>query len=149
MLRPISRAAPEWPVFAVALAGAGLPAEDLDADGQQFFALDDALAFGGYFVAGPDALLRSIVVPPSARKRGLGQKMAAALLRQLEDQGVERAWLLTTSAAPFFERLGFAIVDRRGAPAAIAGTPQFQGICPSSATFMCRQVVAATTWGST
>lgn len=145
MLRPISRAAPEWPAFAVALAGAGLPTEDLDADGQQFFALDDAPAFGGYFIAGPDALLRSIVVPPSARKRGLGQTMVAALLRQLEDQGVERAWLLTTSAEPFFDRLGFAIVDWRGAPVAIANTQQLQGICPSSATFMCRQVAATMT----
>jgi arsenate reductase len=145
MLRPISRAAAEWPFFAVALAGAGLPVEDLDGAGQQFFALGDALAFGGYLIAGPDALLRSIVVPPSAQKRGHGQVLVTALLRQLEGQGVERAWLLTTSAGPFFERLGFAHADRHMAPAAIAATPQFQGICPSSAAFMCRPTAATTT----
>lgn len=143
MLRPISRDSADWPSFIVALAGAGLPASDLAAADQQFFGLKAASAFGGYFVAGPDALLRSIVVPPSARRRGLGQAIVTALLQQLENQGIERAWLLTMTAAPFFERLGFIPVDRAMAPATISTTAQFQGVCPSSATLMCRYLAAA------
>ena len=144
MLRPISPATAEWPVFASALADAGLPTEDLAGPEQHFFTLDAAPAFGGYFVAGPDALLRSIVVPPSAQRRGLWRTLVAALLQRLGDRGVERAWLLTTSAGPFFERLGFIHTDRRSAPAMIAATAQFHGVCPSSAAFMCRPVAAAT-----
>ena len=144
MLRQISQDTPEWPAFIVALAGAHLPASDLAGAGQQFFSLNSAAAFGGYFVAGANALLRSIVVPPSARGRGLGQAIVTALLRQLEDQGVARAWLLTTTAQPFFERLGFVPVDRNSAPMAISTTPQFQGICPGSAAFMCRSLTPAT-----
>ena len=66
--------------------------------------------------------------------------MVTALLQQLENQGVERVWLLTTTAGPFFERLGFAVADRGSAPSAIAATPQFRGVCPGTATFMCRHL---------
>jgi GNAT superfamily N-acetyltransferase len=143
MLVPLIRASGEWAVFEAALTCAGLPTEDLDGVDQHFFALDGGVAFGGYFVAGQDALLRSVVVPDHSRRLGLGQAVVTALMHQLEEQGVERAWLLTTTAAHFFERLGFASSERRSAPAAIATTPQFQGVCPSSATFMCRPSAAS------
>ena len=144
MLRPLSPATAEWAAFEAALAGAGLPTEDLAGAGQHFFVLETAAAFGGYFIAGPDALLRSVIVPVQAQGHGLGRAMVAALLHQLEEHGVERVWLLTTTAEPFFERVGFSSADRRLAPAAIAATPQFQGVCPSSAAFMCRPLAAST-----
>lgn len=144
MLHPLSPATAEWTEFKAALMAANLPTSDLDGGDQHFFALTDSLAFGGFFIAGPDALLRSIIVPVRARRGGLGRTMVMALLRQLADRGAEQVWLLTTEAGPFFERMGFEPVDRRTAPAGISATPQFQGVCPSSALLMSRAVAAAT-----
>jgi len=138
MLRPLSRATAEWAAFTSALSEAKLPTEDLGGADQYYFSLEAAAVFGGYFLAGPDALLRSIVVPARARKLGLGRAMVAALLRQLEGQNVERVWLLTTSASPFFARLGFSTAERQSAPSSIAATPQFLGVCPGSAALMVR-----------
>lgn len=137
-LRAIARGDVEWAAFTVALAGAGLPADDLGADNQQFFALTATRAFGGYFVSGPDALLRSVIVPPSAQRRSLGTSLVTALMTRLETEGIERVWLLTVTAAPFFERLGFRQVERAAAPVGIAATAEFQGLCPNDAAFMFR-----------
>jgi N-acetylglutamate synthase-like GNAT family acetyltransferase len=142
MLRRLSRTTAEWVAFETILRDASLPTEDLGCAGQHYFALGAAKAFGGYFLAGPDALLRSVAVPPQAQRRGLGRAMVMALLKQLEQIGVKRAWLFTAAAAPFFARIGFVSADRQSAPAAISATPQFQGICPSGATFMCRPLSA-------
>lgn len=58
------------------------------------------------------------------------------------EQGVESLYLLTTTAAQFFARLGYEAVPRSEAPAVIAATAQFSELCPASSTFM-RKVLAA------
>ena len=44
--------------------------------------------------------------------------------------------LATTSAADFFESVGFARIERAAAPTAILSTRQLSGLCPASATIM-------------
>jgi N-acetylglutamate synthase-like GNAT family acetyltransferase len=56
--------------------------------------------------------------------------------------GSVRAFLLTTSAAPFFESLGFARIDRTAAPEAILRTRQAASICPASAVLMVKDLKA-------
>ena len=48
--------------------------------------------------------------------------------------GLERLWLLTTTAADFFERMGFQRTDRDSAPPAVRSSAQFAGLCPAGAT---------------
>jgi amino-acid N-acetyltransferase len=48
----------------------------------------------------------------------------------------ERLFLLTTTAAPFFARRGFAPVKRSTAPEAMTKSPQFASLCPSTAACM-------------
>jgi mannose-6-phosphate isomerase-like protein (cupin superfamily) len=51
-------------------------------------------------------------------------------------RGVRDVYLLTTTAARFFERAGFATIPRDQAPLAICQTTEFRSLCPASATFM-------------
>jgi arsenate reductase len=81
-------------------------------------------------------LLRSVAVAPSERGRGTGIALVADRLATARTQGVASAYLLTTTAAPLFRRFGFVDAERSSAPAALAGSPEFAALCPSSATCM-------------
>jgi GNAT superfamily N-acetyltransferase len=138
MLREIQPGSSAFGRFVEALGSAGLPTDDLTSEPIRYFTADD-MAWGGFGV-GPDALIRSVVVLPQARSRGFGVLLTEALVRQAREAGVERLWLLTTSAALFFERLGWVSVDRADAPEAITRSRQFSGVCPASATLMVRSL---------
>jgi N-acetylglutamate synthase-like GNAT family acetyltransferase len=141
-LRPLRREGPNYDHFIDALRGACLPSDDLEA-GARFYVLQTeagADAFGGLEGSGPDQLIRSVVVPPSARAQGLGRQVTEALAAQARLNGAERLWLLTTSADPFFAKLGWSVADRGDAPEAVRATRQFAGLCPASATLMCRSL---------
>lgn len=144
VLHPLHRSAtPEWRAFEAALGDCKLPTADLDEPDQHFFSLigpSEVLGYGGYLLAGEDALLRSIMVPAAGRRQGSGAALVGILLDHLGAIGVRRVWLLTTDAAAFFKRLGFAEVDRLSAPASITSARQFSDICPSTATLICRNL---------
>ncbi len=128
------------------LRDAGLPADDLDADGVILYAFEQSIGvvgYGGFEIYGDVALLRSIVVDPLRRRRGVGARIVRLLLGTLAILGVRRAFLLTTDARPYFEGLGFAVVDRKDAPAAILATRQAAKLCPASAVLMAKAVTNA------
>lgn len=135
----ISGAAPE---LRAALEQAGLPTEDLAEPGRVFFAystLAGARAgYGGFEQYGREVLLRSIVVPLAQRSRRIGRGIAPLLMRRAFDAGGRRAWLLTTTAAGFFEKVGFKPTDRAKVPAAILSSRQASALCPSTAAFLVR-----------
>jgi amino-acid N-acetyltransferase len=81
-------------------------------------------------------LLRSVAVAPGERGRGTGIALVADRLAMAWASGLVSVYLLTTTAAPLFRRFGFADVDRAGAPPALAASPEFAALCPSSATCM-------------
>ena len=136
MLREIKPGGAEFQRFVTALTQVDLPTDDLNSEPFRYFSADD-MAWGGVGL-GADALIRSIVVAAQARGRGYGVAIVEGLVHHARDAGVERLWLLTTSAAPFFERLGWRVADRAQAPASIAGSRQFSDLCPASATLMVR-----------
>jgi amino-acid N-acetyltransferase len=116
-----------------------LPSGDLREPGVRLFAFRDgdlAIAYAGLEVYGTDALLRSVVVDPARRRAGVGRAIVEATLAQARRLGATRAFLLTTTAKAYFERLGFASVARADAPPAISTTRQAAGLCPSSAPLM-------------
>jgi amino-acid N-acetyltransferase len=49
---------------------------------------------------------------------------------------METLYLLTTSAAPFFRRHGYATMERDALPAAIQQTKEASRLCPATATCM-------------
>ncbi|MCK8780844.1 arsenic resistance N-acetyltransferase ArsN2 [Rhizobium sp. NTR19] len=121
------------------LAEATLPVDDLEEGGRSFFrfvAEREVLGYAGIEEFGSIALLRSVVVANGKRGRGFGQEMLALLLAHARSSGVEALYLLTTSAAAFFERNGFVRIGRSEAPNEILETKQASSLCPVSATLM-------------
>ena len=106
-----------------ALAAERLPVDDLAQGGRTFFRVREGaetLDFGGYEVYGESALIRSLVVLPEARKRGIGTAVAEQIFDHARKEGARRAYLLTESAGGFFAQLGFQPLPRIGAPCTTA-----------------------------
>ena len=123
-----------------------LPFSDIETSTGTFFDFrteqDKTLGYAGVEFFGQDGLLRSVLVLPAWRNRGLGSaivEMTAALARE---HGVERLYLLTVDAADFFAARGFSALLRTEAPARIAQTSEFASLCPASAAFMRRDLRA-------
>lgn len=101
---------------------------------------DGALGWAALDRHDDDALLRSVVVPTAGRARGIGSDLIERLMDVAAGDGIERLWLLTETAEPFFARLAFERVPREASPEAIQQTSEFRGICPASATCMMLKV---------
>ncbi|HEX7969276.1 MAG TPA: arsenic resistance N-acetyltransferase ArsN2 [Stellaceae bacterium] len=133
------------PLLAEALAAEGLPVEDLDGEGRNFFAFRDRagalVGFAGMEIFGGDALLRSLIVLPPVRERTYGTAIAEWMMAEAARRGVRMLFLLTTTAAPFFAKLGFHRIDRKAVPAAIAATREFAALCPTTAVCMMKALV--------
>jgi arsenate reductase len=127
------------------LAEAGLPVDDLEEAGRHFFAYRTPagalMGFGGYELYDGDALLRSVVVPPNARSTGVGRNLVPLLMRRAFDRGARHAFVLTTAAKSFFERLRFEQIDRKTAPPAILATRQAADLCSSSTPLLMRRII--------
>lgn len=126
------------------LTASELPTADLALPGRQFYRFTDTLgalvAVGGLEGHGADRLVRSLAVLPPARGKGFGKAVAATLERLAGHDGAKRLHLLTTTAAPFFERLGYVAADRSTAPPDIGGSAEFTGLCPASAHYLVKDV---------
>ena len=85
---------------------------------------------------GQHGLLRSAVVAQEARGSGIGSQLTEERLDWSRAAGLQDVYLLTTTAAPFFAKLGFVPVERSHVPAEIAAAPEFASICPSTAVVM-------------
>lgn len=125
-----------------ALLAAQLPVEDLTDDGRRFFRFElegQPVGYAGFEAYGTHALVRSVVVVPELRGKGVGSAIVASLIERLAAEGCSDAYLLTTNAAGFFDRLGFRVLDRASAPADILATRQAASIC-STATLLARHL---------
>lgn len=126
------------------LRAAALPLDDLTEPGRTVFAYRTSagqlIGYGGYEVLGEHALLRSIVVLPEWRAKALGRNLVALLQRRAFDGGARRAWVITSSAAPFFEKVGFKPVSRGDAPAIVLATRQASSLCPADAALLARTI---------
>lgn len=131
--------------LAATLREAELPHQDLAGKSKRFCAsvAGEIVGYIGLEISGPDALLRSAVIFIPARRQGLGRAMIERLLALASDYGIERVWLLTTSAPGFFAKLGFDHVERTTVPAAIAASEEFTHLCPATAVCMVRALPAA------
>jgi amino-acid N-acetyltransferase len=126
------------------LRAAGLPVDDLVAPVavQLFGAFDGDALVGvvGLEDGGDAALLRSLAVVDARRGAGYGSALVAFAEDEAATQGVRCLYLLTTTAAEFFDRLGYRRIARDDVPPAMAATPQFATLCPASSTCMSRSL---------
>ena len=125
------------------LKEANLLVEDLP-DGLRNFLLAKQggmlVGVAGLELFGHVGLLRSVAVSPTHQGKGIAGQLVAQLLSDADKQGLQEIYLITTTADRYFDRYGFAPVNREQAPEAIQQTKQFSGLCPSSAVVMKRNL---------
>lgn len=111
------------------LAGTEDPATEL------YAALDGRRLCGlvGIEVRPPSALLRSLVVAPELRGRGLGQALLAFAEGAARERGLTTAFGLTTTIPELLERAGYSELPQRDLPAELRASAELQGACPASA----------------
>lgn len=132
--------------FRDALKSADLPADDIDLPGRTFFEFSrdgETVGWGGFETHGTDGLLRSMVVDPAYRSKGVGAEVLRVIEAIGAEQGIARFHLLTTTASGFFEQQGYAVNQRDSAPPLISQTEQFRRLCPGSACYMCKALSAS------
>jgi len=105
-------------------------------------AMDEGAVIGAAGVEryGRFGLLRSVVVTPEARSRGAAELLVRDRLAWAGTEGLEAVYLLTTTAARYFGRLGFENVERDALPVEIRDSREFASLCPSTAVAMRRPV---------
>ena len=125
------------------LSGEKLPIDDISSDLKNFFiATDNGFIVGsiGIEIYGQYGLLRSLAVKPQYRN----MKIAGELVKKLETHarlsGLEAIFLLTETAATYFERKGYKIINRDEVPALLQASSEFSHVCPQSATVMIKNI---------
>jgi len=142
-LFPLQLAVFERDALTAALAKAGLPTEGVSKPENLFWRFeigDMPVGFGGIEPHGDVALLRSVVTLPPLRRRGICRAMVEVLETEAMARNARAVYLLTTDAAAFFARLGYAPCGREDVPPAIRATAQFATLCPQTATVMCKDL---------
>lgn len=120
-----------------------LPTEDINA-GTQLFVVEEndrVLATVAVEYDYHDALLRSLSVSQEKRNSGIGKQLVDFIEDYVKKQGVETVFLLTTTAADFFLKRGYTIIDRSNIPEFIKNTKEYSVICASSSTLMKKQLL--------
>lgn len=79
------------------------------------------------------ALLRSVAVAPAQQGHGLGGQLTQAALDLARQYGVNRVYLLTTTAETYFPRFGFQPIARAEVAPSVRVSAEFTGACPDSA----------------
>jgi amino-acid N-acetyltransferase len=119
------------------LESASLPLEGL---GDQFPSAyviarggEELVGVAGLERYGNSGLLRSVAVASAVRRTGLGRRLVLDRLASARSNKIERIFLLTTTAAPYFQKLGFLAVARSDVPEQLAASPEFASACPVTA----------------
>ncbi|WP_374674875.1 arsenic resistance N-acetyltransferase ArsN2 [Ideonella sp.] len=136
-LRPAHPA--DWPAIAALLQAHQLPLEGAREHLSTFLVATEGAALVGCAGVEPHgdmALLRSVAVAPGRQHQGVGGQMVSLVLEEARRRQFRSVFLLTTTAAGYFERLGFRRLPRASAPAALQGSAELQGACPASAQLM-------------
>jgi len=99
--------------------------------------LNDALVgCAALDVHGEHALLRSVAVAKDLAALGVGTRLVNDLITMARTSGIASLYLLTTTAAQWFPKFGFTVIDRVSVPATLAATVEFTTACPASAVVM-------------
>ncbi|MFL5811318.1 MAG: arsenic resistance N-acetyltransferase ArsN2 [Flavisolibacter sp.] len=121
-----------------------LPVKDLPVSLQHFLvAKEENKIIGviGLEIYGNLGLLRSFAVNKQYRNK----RIALQLLKNLENNaaaiGIEAIYLLTETAALYFEKKGYERINREKAPKSIQGSSEFSTVCPASAVVMTKRLV--------
>lgn len=140
-LRPATPA--DLPSVLAVLADAELPPDGIAAPLAGFVVAEQGgriVGLAGLETYGTAGLLRSVAVRPDGRNGGTGRRLVERVLQDARAAGLRDVYLLTTSAADYFPRFGFAVIPRSAVPAAVQRSVEFRETCPASAVVMHRPI---------
>ena len=120
------------------LAGVELPVEDLTDETMKNFMVarsEDHSIIGvvGIEMFQENGLLRSLAVQPAYRGKGLGSQLTRKIESFARNNGIKTLYLLTMTAADFFSKFTYQVIQRNWAPETIQNTAEFNNLCPVSA----------------
>ncbi|NIM99961.1 MAG: GNAT family N-acetyltransferase [candidate division Zixibacteria bacterium] len=104
----------------------------------------EIVGVGGVEVYNPYGLLRSVAVSPAWQGKSIGEAVIKDRLAWAKSKGLSAVFLLTTTAAEYFERFGFRPIDRDAVPSEIRKSSEFCSLCPQSATGMVKSLCDST-----
>ena len=134
----------DWRRLRELLADEDLPTEGVRAGCGRFLVAVDpsGRVQGGVGLEGdpPDGLLRSLVVARDCSGTGLGERLLDGAETTAKRAGFERVYLLTATAARYFDRHGYRRIARDEAPPTIRQTDEFTRLCPAAAVAMYREL---------
>ena len=119
-----------------------LPTEDI-AEGSLLFISreeDNVVGTIGIEFYKDSALLRSLAVAEEKRSTGLGKELVQFLEDFARKNGAKQLVLLTTTAAAYFQKKGYAIITRDDVPEELKKSSEFTSACPASATVMTKNL---------
>lgn len=127
------------------LESCGLPTQGLTRDYMKHFYIleSDTQTIGtiGLEIYGRYGLLRSLAVSKDHRGLGLGKKLVRKLESYSQSKGIDKLFLLTTTADEFFRRVGYTEVPRPSVPEPVLLSEEFSQICPGSATVFMKEIL--------
>ncbi len=116
-----------------------LPTSDLGSGQRLFFvalSAEETIGCVAIEVYEEVGLLRSLAVQENFRGTGIGQKLVREAENWSRNNGLKELYLLTTTAAVFFQKLGWYNAERTSVPMSIASSSEFASICPATAICM-------------
>ena len=125
------------------LSGAELPVEDLTDKIMKNFMVargkdNTIIGVVGIEMYQENGLLRSLLVQPAYRGKGLGSKLTREIESIARSNGIKTLYLLTMTAADFFPKFEYQVVPRDRTPESIQNTAEFNSLCPVSAVCLCK-----------
>ncbi len=129
----------DWNAIRALVEAAGLPVDGLHRVlGTALVARQGAEVVGtaALELYADGALLRSVAVARAWRGRCVGRRLVQAAKALAREREMHALYLLTTTAAPFFEMLGFRRIARSDVPVSVRTSAEFTDLCPASAVVM-------------
>lgn len=120
-----------------------LPVADLPETLENFLvaiAGNKVIAIAGIEVYGTYGLLRSLAVHPEHRNAGTAGKLLERLESSAIYKGLANLYLLTESAAEYFQKKGYKVIGRNDVPAEVQASSEFSHVCPVSAIVMKKSI---------
>ena len=82
------------------------------------------------------ALLRSAVVSPDERGKGIGARLYDTIVEHAKGLGIRRLLLLTNTAEEYFRQREFRVIEQQSVTGSVSTSVEFTWACPSHAVCM-------------
>ena len=120
-----------------------LPVDDLPLYLDNFFvAIENEKIIGaiGLEIYGDCGLLRSLVVDRKHRNKNIASALVGQLESHAKAKGLNCMYLLTETAAQYFEKKGYQTLTRDEVPDELKQSSEFSHVCPVSAVVMTKEL---------